>query len=433
MKIGSMKKWIFSSLSLLALTAIQAQTLSTSPYSAYGIGKGLFDNNTEQGGMGDISTLNLNPYGQSANFYNPAANQSLRMTTFNISLRGDDTQYKYNQNKEKSGTAYISNLSLAFPVSPKSRAGFGYQPYSTTGFDVIKVDSTSTTPLNAQYQGEGGINSVHAFYSYNVTPEISVGARANFLFGDQNKNEKISVQGGSLITDYDTKTSYSGYQFAIGTVYNKRIGDNHRLNIGATYTLGTKIKSQFTYYVSTYNYNGPTMIALDTISYIHNKNAKTQLPNEFSFAASYGKDLKWNVAAEIKYAMWSDYSNPVYESNTSLTSNLQFKDSYRAALGAYYIPNFNSYKSYLDRVIYRGGIYYERGNFNLNYHQINNYGATLGFGLPVGKTNDASMLNIALEYGKKGSTKHQLVQENYIGFRLGFDFNDIWFRKRVID
>lgn len=109
------------------------------------------------------------------------------------------------------------------------------------------------------------------------------------MFGDQNKNEKISVQGGSLITDYDTKTSYSGYQFVIGTVYNKRIGDNHRLNIGATYTLGTKIKSQFTYYVSTYNYNGPTMIALDTISYIHNKMQKHNCQTNLALLLRMGK------------------------------------------------------------------------------------------------------------------------------------------------
>ncbi len=428
-----MRKWILCGITVFTLQSIQAQSLTTSPYSSYGLGEKLFDNNTEQGGMGGISTLTTSPFGQSTNFYNPAANYGLRMTNFNISLRGDNTNYKFGDVKENTGTAYISNISLAFPLSTKSQAGFGYQPYSTTGFDISKVDSLSSTRTSAQHQGDGGLNSIHAFYSRNITKEISIGVRGNFLFGEQDRNEKIAVDGASLLTDYDSKVSYSGYQIAFGGYYNKQIGKNHRLNIGATYTVGSKIKSKYTSLISTYSYSGTTVVALDTINYRHDKNAKTQLPHEFSFAASYGKDYKWNIGAELKYATWSDYSNPVFQNNTPMTSTVEYNNSYRAALGGYFVPNFNSYKSYFDRVVYRGGVFYEKGNFNLNNHQINRYGATLGFGLPIGKTNDGSMLNIALEYSKRGSTDYNLIQENYFGFRVGFDFNDIWFRKRVID
>lgn len=428
-----MKKWIIGGLTLFTIQSIHAQELSTSPYSGYGIGELLFDNSTEQGGMAGISTLNANPYGQSANFYNPAANSSLRMVNFNVSLRGDNTDYKFGNTKENSGSAYISNLSLAFPLSPKSQAGFGYQPYTTTGYNVLKIDSTSTDAINAQSKGNGGINSIHAFYNRNITPELSVGVRGNFLFGEQQKNEIISLDGASLLTDHNSKVSYSGFQFTLGTMYNKKVGKDHQLNLGATYTLGSDIKAQYTNLITTYNYNGANVVALDTISFQHDKNAKATLPQHLSFAASYGKDLKWNVAAEAKFSAWSGYKNPVYDENQSVLSRVDNKDSYRLALGGYYIPNFNSYKSYFDRIIYRTGVYYERGPYNVNDHQINRYGATLGFGLPVGKTNDGSMLNIALEYGQRGSTDYNLIQENYLGFRIGFDFNDIWFRKRVID
>jgi len=43
------------------------------------------------------------------------------------------------------------------------------------------------------------------------------------------------------------------------------------------------------------------------------------------------------------------------------------------------------------------------------------------------------MLNLSLEYGQRGSTSNGLIKENYLGFKIGFDINDIWFRKRVID
>ena len=69
-------KWIICSLSLFSVVTIKAQSISVSPYSAYGVGEQLFDNNTEQAGMGGISTVPTNPFGQSANFSNPAANQN---------------------------------------------------------------------------------------------------------------------------------------------------------------------------------------------------------------------------------------------------------------------------------------------------------------------------------------------------------------------
>ena len=43
------------------------------------------------------------------------------------------------------------------------------------------------------------------------------------------------------------------------------------------------------------------------------------------------------------------------------------------------------------------------------------------------------MMNISLEYGQKGKTANNLIKENYFGVKVGFDINDIWFRKRVID
>ncbi|MEG0698269.1 MAG: aromatic hydrocarbon degradation protein, partial [Algoriella sp.] len=99
----------------------------------------------------------------------------------------------------------------------------------------------------------------------------------------------------------------------------------------------------------------------------------------------------------------------------------------------YWIPDYNSYKSYFNRVIYRAGAYYQSAQYSIYGTDITSYGATLGFGLPIGKQNDASMMNVSFEYGQKGKATSNLIKENYFGVKLGFDINDIWFRKRVID
>ena len=54
---------------------------------------------------------------------------------------------------------------------------------------------------------------------------------------------------------------------------------------------------------------------------------------------------------------------------------------------------------------------------------------TFGIGLPVG----LSKINLGFEFGKKGTTNQNLIQENYFNFNVGFSLNDLWFRKREIN
>ncbi len=54
---------------------------------------------------------------------------------------------------------------------------------------------------------------------------------------------------------------------------------------------------------------------------------------------------------------------------------------------------------------------------------------TFGLGLPVG----LSKINLGFEFGKKGTTSQNLIQENYFNLNIGLSLNDLWFRKREIN
>jgi len=51
--------------------------------------------------------------------------------------------------------------------------------------------------------------------------------------------------------------------------------------------------------------------------------------------------------------------------------------------------------------------------------------------LPLGGT--FSNLNMGVEYGRKGTTKANLVQENYTNVVMSLSLNDKWFVKRKYD
>ena len=43
-----------------------------------------------------------------------------------------------------------------------------------------------------------------------------------------------------------------------------------------------------------------------------------------------------------------------------------YQDSYRISAGGWYLPNYNDFRSYFNRVVYRYGAFYEKGNLSVN-------------------------------------------------------------------
>jgi len=52
-----------------------------------------------------------------------------------------------------------------------------------------------------------------------------------------------------------------------------------------------------------------------------------------------------------------------------------------------------------------------------------------GLGLPVG----ISKIDIGFEFGKRGTIKQNLIQENYFNLSIGLSLSDKWFKRTLID
>jgi hypothetical protein len=96
-----------------------------------------------------------------------------------------------------------------------------------------------------------------------------------------------------------------------------------------------------------------------------------------------------------------------------------------------YIPEAFSIRSYLKRVKYRAGLHYENSYLKLNNHQIKDFGISFGAGIPFPKSK--STANLAVEFGKKGTTKDNLIRNNYTKLSLYLNLYDYWFVKRKFD
>ena len=117
---------------------LQAQSIGNSPYAAFGIGDVKYDNTTDVNAMGGISTAYIWDFNNNFNFSNPAANKNLELATLKVEATNENNFFKSdygNINVTKHST-YLSNISIAFPISSKVKFGMGYQPYSSKKYSI---------------------------------------------------------------------------------------------------------------------------------------------------------------------------------------------------------------------------------------------------------------------------------------------------------
>ncbi|PKF74019.1 hypothetical protein [Chryseobacterium sp. PMSZPI] len=413
---------------------LNAQSLSNSPYATYGIGDVKYDNTIETASMGGISTAFISDFTSSFNFANPANNANFELTSIRLEATNENNYFKSNYNDMKSTkhSTYLSNIALAFPLSAKMKMGISYQPYSSKSYDVVtnttfKDENNNNIIYQNGFKGSGTLNTAQVALSYKINQEFSVGAKANLYFGDLYDLNEFRASNSEFINGYETKNRVRNFNFTLGTSYQKlNTRTDKKLTIGATATFGNTSNMTTDYTNSTYRYTDAAGTkANETIIEQQSVSSKNLLPLQASVGVGYGSENHWFLSGQIDYKKGENIS---YFGKT-----FDFQDTYRISAGGWYLPNYNNFRSYFSRVIYRYGAFYERGNLKLDGNSINKFGITAGVMLPFKNSSITRMsgLELGLEIGKRGTLKDNLINQNYINLKIGFNFADKWFRKAL--
>jgi len=169
-----------------------------------------------------------------------------------------------------------------------------------------------------------------------------------------------------------------------------------------------------------YNQNGSEIITdfeqADTVS------KSITIPSNLSIGIGIGEANKWLIGTEFIFRDTQKQNNAFDQAST-------FENSTKYIIGGYYIPKYDSFSNYLNKIVYRAGLRYEKTGLIVNNESIKDYGMNFGVGLPLGY----SKINIGFEIGKKGTNSSGLIKENYYNLSIGLSLSDKWFRKRKID
>ncbi|WP_424495215.1 hypothetical protein [Salinimicrobium sp. GXAS 041] len=415
-----MTKRLIIIVTILFTVITTAQEGTSSPYSFYGIGLNTFKGTVENQSMGGLSIYSDSIH---VNLRNPAAYSKLRLTTYTVAGSHSLMKLQSNGLEESSTVTTLDYLAIGIPAG-KFGFGFGLIPYSSVGYNLISINEDEGTA--GRYSGNGGVNRVFLSAGFQVTDNLSLGAKADYNFGTL-ENRNIFVREGLQYGSREYNSSQlSGLTFNLGLNYERMLNDRLELKTSAYYTPEREIDSRNSREFATITFTSAGDEIVTDVLNVEMADTDITLPSEYSVGAGIGQPRKWFLGAEYVNRGASDYNNRSFATEGATYSSAS---TYR--LGGFYIPNYNSLTSYFSRIVFRGGVRMEETGLNLQGESIDEFGISFGVGLPAGRL--FSNANLGFEYGQRGTTNAGLIKEDFFKVMISLSLNDKWFIQRKFE
>lgn len=415
---------ILNTILLLTIVAsVKAQDVTSTPYSQFGLGFLQKNNSVINLGMGGIS--NGVRFENAINTQNPASYTALQWTTFEVGAFATFSEFKSNTSSAFRNNAALSYLKIGFPVTKKWGASFGLIPVSGMGYESRVSTTILDTPATQVYKGSGGINQFFVGNAYQITENLSIGINASYIFGTLEKT-KASEFPDSLrfLNIKQTNAIYIGSLFLnYGIQYKRKLTEDKYLVIGLNGNPATSLNAERNTTSIRYFYQNNIEQLVDTTQNTLNQQGKVFYPMINSLGFTLNKQNEWMIGADISLGNWSKFK--VFDVNQNLQNTMDI------SVGGAITPNYMAVGNYFKTIEYRFGFNYNQSYINILQENINQMNVSVGFGLPLPKT--ASRINLAFEFGKRGTLSKGLIEERYMGVHAGFNFCDKWFIQRKYD
>jgi hypothetical protein len=411
------KIWVIAGAFLLTWISLSAQNSTNSPYTRYGYGA-IADRSFGAGramggiGYGLRSSKQINPM-------NPASYSSMDSMTFLFDA-GVTIQYSRFKDEGHAQNDINGNLeyfAMQFPVSKNIAMSAGVLPYSQVGYKFGSV-SEGDVIYQDVFSGKGGLSEVYVGLSMDIwRKRLALGFNVSYMFGDIDHRSQTYLSQSEAYNLYVMrKVKVHNLKYDFGAQYTHPLSKTERLTFGLAYSPKLRLNTT-AYHQVGFDAYFSNMIESDTT-----RNQGFDLPHSIGFGASYTKDYKLMLAADVSYQGWS-------QAKFFNTSD-DFQNRIKVAIGGEYIPN-NFTRLYLERVRYRAGVHYSNSYLKIKGFGYDEYGVNLGAGFPM--LDNRSFVNASIEYVRVSPGSNLLIKEQYFRFTLSYTFNELWFFKRRME
>jgi hypothetical protein len=434
---------------LLFSLSVVAQ--DNSPYSRYGLGTISPATNILNRGMGGIVAGYNDPY--TVNFTNPASYSSFKTyqeqrtkkavsgrVILDAGINFGSRAIREGSNAEKfsSGDAYFSYIQVGIPLKNNWGMSFGIRPVSRIYYKLARrellIDPQTNLPIDSaltEFKGDGGTFLPNIGTGFAIK-NLSVGVTVGYMFGRKDFYSKRFLYNDTVEyknANYETRASFGSLFYSAGIQYKINVNKLTTLTLGAYGNLQQKLKGREDIIRETFVRSETTGdVGIDSV------NVLKEVKGDIVYPAQYGFGFSIEKLATTKTAGWLlgiDYVLSQWNNYRFFGEKDDVKDNWEFRVGGQYRPV--SSKRYFSNVAYRLGFFTGPDYVNVGNKTLNQYGITLGAGLPLANYSRLSgqytTINIALEYIKRGNNSN-IVNENLFRVSLGLNLSDIWFGKK---
>ena len=403
--------------------ALSAQNNTNSPYTRYGYGAladPISSNSRAMGGMGIGLRDRLH-----VNISNPASYTAMDSLTFlfdgGVTLQNtnfSDGTYKLNAKNTS-----VNYFAMQFRLNKKAAMSLGLTPFSFVGYNLSQTydDPTSADNYSSlNFYGDGGLHQLYGGIAINFIKNLSIGATFSYIWGDithravQTFPRNPSALGVTNLENVDVRS----FKFDFGMQYVHRINSRNTLVIGAVYTPKQKLSNDASL-TTALGVSG----SYTEVSTVNDTIVTCEIPNSYGLGFSYVYDQRWTVGMDVLYQQWSKVK--------FMNGKDLFCDRMKVSAGVEYMPALYG-NNFLKLVKYRAGAYYSLPYYKLDGKRAaREYGASIGFGLPVPRSN--SIINVSGQFAHLQGIGASRLDENIFQVTVGLTFNETWFFKRRIN
>jgi len=404
---------------LLFFLPAPAQNRIASPYSIFGLGELKFNqniNNTGMGGLGVAFRSN-----RSINEVNPASYAAIDSMSFLFEANVSSHFYQQQTQAASQSGNYTSLGSLMFGsrVTKWWAFGFGLKPFSSMGYKIrdAAVDDKVGT-MNFLYEGDGGINQV--FFGSAITPfkGFSAGFNASYLFGRLERHTTAySDSTGIFLTNRIDRNQVNGWHLGMGTQYHTSIGNHGALTIGLIYGMEQEIGVKHSEIIRR-GFKGSAQF--DTLSVSNERSGSFVMPVYWGGGVFARFNQRWQGGVDYQRQNWADYS--------MLGTQGGLLNTYQVTAGVQYNAGVQTFSNFFSILDYRAGFRYGQTYLNPYGHALDEFGISFGIGIPLRLA--LSKVNVGVEMARRGTTDHNLMEENIFRIHVGVNIYERWFLRR---
>ncbi len=297
----------------------------------------------------------------------------------------------------------IPTAKVALPLTRRLGLGFGFEAARNTQWSVVRPFADDDT-VEESIVREGTAFVVPFELGLRLHPKFSVGGGLLVERGTVRDRYDLRLGGGLIDPEEVREETHRGEAWRIA---------------GAVHDLGPVSATAF--FVPEHDADVDVKVRGRALSNREDISRTDTRPARWAVGGKLDLPGRWSVGVDVEREMWSEYKGRRFFDQAGDEVTLQDEETLRLGVERSAVPVLGSDWT----TPWRAGFYMRKWNYQLNGNDVNEWGATLGTGIPF--RGGRARADLAVTYGRIGSLSDNGVEEDVFRIVVSVSAGEKWY------